>query len=590
MKKRLHILVPLALIVTPLVVEALYINRFAVNVPFWDQWALVPLLQALFQKNTSRLFAALWNQHNEHRILFPKLVFLALSRVSGWNAIAEMYFGLFLASLSLVGLGLIYKKTCRGHLWGFVPISWLVFNLGQWENILWGWQLQIYLQVVGAILAIHFLSAKSLRSVTLAILCGVVASFSFSSGLLIWPVGSLCLAALRAEKKQLVLWSLVGVLVVVAYYKDYVPPSHHPSLTQSFSQPLTTVVFFLANVGIPLGGDDLKLSSIMGAYLIVLLLILFYKKLRAMTRVGIQMSVSDVTLSGLVLFSFLSSMVITFGRVGFGDLGLAMNSRYVTITSVGIAGIYMLFIEWSLSSGNQHDDRDRVGFTLFPALLSVLIIGLAVANLHGILVGEALRTGRLKMKYALQTFNTQPDDVLTTLYPSPQDVRERAEFLRGQRLSVFGEPVNVLLLTSSGEGMPVGEILPGRPVVQTLRCPVQTLNDVEILFATYARNNTSSFEVTLADDGEPVIQQSLSSTEIQDNSWVHIILPKPIEDCMGRDLVLRIDSQDASAGNAITVWTYPRYYEGDLQEPEEQWLANRVVGLELNAYSYGLSK
>jgi hypothetical protein len=189
----------------------------------------------------------------------------------------------------------------------WLHVSWLVSSLGQWENTLWGWQMVIYLQVLGVILGIHCLSAKSLRSVSLASLCGVVASFSFSSGLLIWPVGLLCLAALRAEKKQLALWSLIGISVVAAYYKDCVALSHHPSLGLVFSQPLTAVTFFLANVGSPLGGGGLESSMIMGIYLIVLLFILFYKKLRAMARVGIRIPHSDILPGSLVLFSFLSS-------------------------------------------------------------------------------------------------------------------------------------------------------------------------------------------------------------------------------------------------------------------------------------------
>ena len=50
----------------------------------------------------------------------------------------------------------------------WLHVSWLVSSLGQWENTLWGWQMVIYLQVLGVILGIHCLLAKSLRSVSLA--------------------------------------------------------------------------------------------------------------------------------------------------------------------------------------------------------------------------------------------------------------------------------------------------------------------------------------------------------------------------------------------------------------------------------------
>jgi len=128
------VLLPLTLIATPAVVEAAYIGRFAVNVPFWDEWLFVPLLKA-FRQNGDWL-APLWAALNEHRMVFPRIAFLALSNLSGWNVIVEMYFSLFLVWLSVLGVWLIYRKTCRGSLWGFVPVAWLMFSLGQYENIL----------------------------------------------------------------------------------------------------------------------------------------------------------------------------------------------------------------------------------------------------------------------------------------------------------------------------------------------------------------------------------------------------------------------------------------------------------------------
>jgi len=582
-----RVLLPLTLIAAPGIVEVWYIRCFAVNVPVLDEWALVPRLQALAQRNARSFLALLWTQHNEHRIVFPRLVLLALSAITGWNVVTEVYLSLFLAGLLLASLGLIYTRACRGSLWGFVPLSWLVFSLGQWENILWGWQLIFYLQTAAAVLGVYFLAGNSLRSLIWAILCGIVASFSLSNGLLIWPVGLLCLVLSRASKRYLVLWSLVGTLVVVGYLQGYTLPSRHPSPMLAFSQPLTTARFFLANVGAPLGGGDVELSEIVGTYLIVLLLVFLYTRLRATKRTSIRIPGSDIPLLSLVLLSLLSSTLIAVTRVGFGHLDWAINSRYITITLVGIAGIYLLFVKYGAPDESHSGNRlKRESFSPLSALLSVLVIGLAITNLHGIRMGEVQRAARTRMKYVLQTFDVQPDGVLEALYPSPQAVREFAAFLKEHRLSVFREPVELLLLTRPGGNVPAGEIVPDRPIVQAFRCPVQTLKDVEIFFATYARNNTSHIEITLADGDGPVVRQLVPSAQIEDNSWVHITLPKPIGGCMGRKLVLSIVSQDASPGNAVTVWMVPRYYEGELLEPAEISSDDRVVGLELNALAY----
>lgn len=117
---------------------------------------------------------------------------------------------------------------------------------------------------------------------------------------------------------------------------------------------------------------------------------------------------------------------------------------------------------------------------------------------------------------------------------------------------------------------------------------MHTFYDVRIFFATYARSNTATVEITLADSDGVLAQQVLSTADIADNSWVRFTLSTPLENCAGRDLVLTISSPDASPGNAVTVWTYPRYYEGALLEPQEPSLTNRAIGMELNAFFYGL--
>ena len=45
------------------------IHRFAVNVPFMDDWQFVPLLEKV--RNDTLTFRELWAPHDEHRLLLP---------------------------------------------------------------------------------------------------------------------------------------------------------------------------------------------------------------------------------------------------------------------------------------------------------------------------------------------------------------------------------------------------------------------------------------------------------------------------------------------------------------------------------------
>ncbi len=584
MKKWISVLLPSTLIVLPAVIELVYIQRFAVNVPFWDEWLFVPLLRT-FRQHGDWLPLA-WDALNEHRMLFPKLLFLALSQASNWNVVIEMYLSWLMAVGSLLGLGLLYIKTSSRSLWRFVPVAWLIFSLGQYENILYGMQMAFYLYALAIIWAVYFLSVKSYRSIILAAGCGIVASLSFSSGLLIWPVGLLCLAAIRAGKKQMLIWGILGIIVIAIYFFGYVAPPH-PTGSTTLSQLLTTLAFLSANVGAPLGGGDLNWSLIAGIYLLILFVVFLINRLILRKR-GAKTEEADFTLGSLVLLSLLSSGAITFGRAGYG-LESALSSRYTTLTSLGVIGIYLLLSrqgqEQAAGSHSNWLGAKWLSYTLLPAIL----IGLVLTNLFGIKLGIIMYEAKLRMEYTLQPYELQSDSALATLYAYPSSVRIHATYLKDEQLNVFSEPVTVVLPSSYDQGRPAGEILPGQPVVQQFRCPVTILQDFSALLAKYGHDTTSSFEITLKSSNLTLLDRVISSTAIRENDWVRLSLPAPIESCAGQDFTLKIASQDAIPGNAITIWTFPRYYEGELQKPHGEPWSSRVIGLELNTGSIGIS-
>lgn len=452
MKKVLHMVLPLLFIITPLAVQFLYIYRFSVDVPWWDEWAFVDLLQAWSRHDFGQVVTLLWAQHNEHRPIFPRLIMLILADFTGWDVRIEMYFGLLLSTLLLVVIGLVYNKTVGNFLWLFVPLAWLVFSLGQWENILWGWQIAFYLQTLATLGAIYLLSIRSLRSTIFAALCAVVASFSSIGGLLSWPAGMLCLLAQKASRKRLLLWGVAGILTISAYFIGYVPPQHHPSTLMGLSQPVETVLFFLTNVGAPLGGDSLLFSRAMGICLFLLLLVYLCQRLREAKMESKGMVKTEILPISMVIVSLLNSAVITLGRVGFGYPDWAMNSRYTTFTSIGIAGEYILFAQYWVVAKQVDRKTQQFSSSLLSALISIMLVGLAASNLYGLQQGRILHASRLHAQQVLQTFEIQPDEALTVLYINPRFVRERARFLQEWRFSVFRESRVWLLRTSGWSG------------------------------------------------------------------------------------------------------------------------------------------
>ena len=106
-------LVPLAFLIWMVV-------QYAVAVPFWDQWELVPLLEKTYHGELT--FHDLWAQHNEHRIFFPKIIMLVLARLTGWNIHFELAVNIVLA-LGIFGV-LVRQVKITGRKTGMSGLFW----------------------------------------------------------------------------------------------------------------------------------------------------------------------------------------------------------------------------------------------------------------------------------------------------------------------------------------------------------------------------------------------------------------------------------------------------------------------------------
>ena len=121
-----------------------FILWFCVDVPFWDEWDFVPVVGQVYQGTWS--IWDIWKPHNEHRLVFPKLVLLTLAWISGWNKLYELLANFLLAVGTFFVLSRCASRTLRSITteklqWLPGVISLQVFSLNQFENWFWGFQL-----------------------------------------------------------------------------------------------------------------------------------------------------------------------------------------------------------------------------------------------------------------------------------------------------------------------------------------------------------------------------------------------------------------------------------------------------------------
>src|SRR5262249_17536177 len=153
----------IAAAILPMLLVAGIIYRFGVNVPYGDEWSIYGLVEKwhAHQLTVTDFFAV----HNQHRILFPRLIYLSLIELTHGNLKAEMYCSLFLCLLTSIGILILLRRSFgesrRRQLSLWVLINLILFSPIQAENWLWGFQLQIFLANLCLVAAVACISSNA---------------------------------------------------------------------------------------------------------------------------------------------------------------------------------------------------------------------------------------------------------------------------------------------------------------------------------------------------------------------------------------------------------------------------------------------
>jgi hypothetical protein len=353
---------------------------------------------------------------------------LFLAYISHYNNTYEMYFSWILALFILLLEFLMYKGsfgTSTKMVINFLPISFIIFNLRQFENILWGLQLQVYSCVLGFLISIYLLEKSNKFDFNFlgAAFGSVFASYSFANGLAVWPTGLFFLLISHKGKKMAAVWSLIGLMTTGLFFYHWEKPQGPSSTLFIIERPIEGVVYFLGNIGSPLA---FKMAEAVGTGIILIII------LSAELYILIKNSAlkENAKWLSLILFSLISSFSLIIFRADYG-IEQAGSSRYVTFTSLAIVGIYIISLNiYNKSSGN------KAHLFVFGAILSILITGLIGGYMYGLVEGPIINVLQTDNAYYLKTYDQQPDDNLQRIY-FPPVVREIAPIIKKYKLNVF---------------------------------------------------------------------------------------------------------------------------------------------------------
>ena len=408
-----------------LVLASLY---YTAHIPFWDQWELV---EAYRHKATGILsWKDFWVQHNEHRIVLPRLIMFTLGLVTHWDPFYEVIVNLILGSVIVGQMLRLIKRTFpdKPRLMAGVSLfaAYLLLSPGQWENWLWGWQIQWFLSIVGLLGMLLCLTRKTLSKSDLAgaVTMALVATYSLGNGFVAWGVGLLVLLARSevAQTKKLA-WFATGALATGMHYYRYVNPVGHPSKSLFLHQPVDFIKYVFVYLGRPLG-YDYRLTMITGCALIVSFLgccgLLIRKK---------QISVMVVAWIGLGLYAAAGAVLTGISRLGLG-VDQSYASRYTTVSNlftIACAVLALLALQYALRA--ELISKDRYMRVIVVGALAVFMLG-GYNYVNGIREMRRHHRRLATVEQCLRTARTGQEACLTMAYPNKAIVWERLVFLR----------------------------------------------------------------------------------------------------------------------------------------------------------------
>ena len=342
---------------TTVVVYAAFLYRHALNIPLADDIAdVLRVLSALSEAESLKLrLALLFEQHNDHRTLSSRLVYLVVYQLAG-----EINFRVlvFLANLALpLLLCLLYLPLRRrgGSLLAMVPAALLLLQLRAYGITLWSMAafayFYVYLYGFASLYCLHRVNGGRL---TLALLFATLSSFSLASGQLIWLVGMVsllqqCLLLRKAPLWYLPLWLLCAVAVLLVWRVGLETPNNVGFLLGNlFDSPGVYLGYFLVLLGSAVSEQHVIVAALAGALLLSLLIWFSCRYFRQ----------QDLRLEFCAWFIVLSVAAMVLGRAPYSELEYALHTRY------SFPSVLLLAATWVMMASRGWGAR-----LLLPALL-----------------------------------------------------------------------------------------------------------------------------------------------------------------------------------------------------------------------------
>ena len=409
--------------------QHMFVNRYAVNMMFWDQW---DFYQPLFKHQS--LWEGFIRQHGPHRQGLGFLLTELLAYLSHWNSRMDA-FGVSFCLTTAVLLAFKVARLCgANNALSFLTIPFLFLNYHQWEvfvgptNISHG-AMPILLLMFYCIA--WFIKKPQLRWLALGFITFLLIFTGF--GLFVGVITPL-LALIELIQAQLIKdkvrvgATLIGLgltgIAWILFCHNYLLIALEPTGPATLSEMISFVGLMLANFfGLIQQG---VYSQSVGLMIFISLGLITIIHLRKCIISGISKHPRSVVLFSLGAYAIIYCVVTAHGRAGSYESGAPIASRYVTLMIT--AGFVVLLHLATLKGALRY------------SLIYLILVLLGTTYLQPVEEGaiKYYSEGKLAWKHAyLKTHDEIQAEINSDFPIYPGRLPERLKYMQNSKLNLF---------------------------------------------------------------------------------------------------------------------------------------------------------
>lgn len=334
----------LAVVVLPILAYFAFFFAFTLNVPYWDDYAVMAFVINFTNPEWSGKTALFFSQHNEHRIVTLRtlaLGFRALALEINWTVVS------FLGNLGLLGIVLLLWKwagrTSDGgppllRSLAFVPVVFILFQPQHHELMLWA---MCGFTNVGAaffaFLSFSFLTRpegtgiRTAPALPAALGFALLSVFTNGNGLFVLPIGAALLLAAK-KSRRFAVWLGASALTAGFYFLGYARNPAHPEIAPFLAgHPIEVAKYFLSALGSSADFGVLRPFAAIaaGAAILAVFAMLAWKRIDR----------KEPFLASSILFVLLSVAGQALTRAPYGVVQ-SLESRYKFLSALAAALAY----------------------------------------------------------------------------------------------------------------------------------------------------------------------------------------------------------------------------------------------------------